>query len=361
MSDCLLLQEIQHFGKGSEEKGIKTREGKSFGKSSIRRILTNEKYIGLNVRMKYTTGRVFNKESYPKIRPCEEWLNLDKKSEKIPAIVSDEIFYKCQNIMQNKVNHINRKGIYNGITEYAGLIICGKCGAKYISNSDKGRKFYNCSTKKLKGTKCCNNPNVSLKDLDNQINEISYMTALLAYKEHYIYPLIFLYYELLKKVSQSNIDGLNELKEELSKLYEKKDKYIELFTDGIISKDELVNKTKTIDFKIKELEEQINEITKPNNEILKDIKELEKTLLKIETLEIKDHYTKDEIIEDIEKIIIHEDKQIEVIYKTKYLIDSIAEKYNIEDVYNKEEFIEMLNNDDSEIKGWILNKLSVKL
>lgn len=75
---------------------------------------------------------------------------------------------------------------YIRIIEYFGRIICGKYGAKYISNTNKGRNFI-IVAQKLKETKYHNNFNASLKDLDKQINE------------------------LLKKILQSNIKGLKFL------------------------------------------------------------------------------------------------------------------------------------------------------
>ena len=37
-------------------------------KSTLRRIIDNEKYCGLNNSLKYDTGEVFNKNSYPKVK-----------------------------------------------------------------------------------------------------------------------------------------------------------------------------------------------------------------------------------------------------------------------------------------------------
>lgn len=52
----------------------------------------------------------------------------NRETDKIPAIISKELFDTTQNIFQSKVNHVNQVGIYRGTTDYAGLIQCGKCG-----------------------------------------------------------------------------------------------------------------------------------------------------------------------------------------------------------------------------------------
>lgn len=107
------------------ENKICTRKGKNFGKSTIRAILTNEKYKGWSVRNKYDTGTVFNKNSCAKIRDKSEW--IIHITEKVPAIVSEKDFDKVQEMLYNKKEHILNKGIYHGISEFCGKIICGKC------------------------------------------------------------------------------------------------------------------------------------------------------------------------------------------------------------------------------------------
>ena len=65
------------------EHNITTRNHKPFCKSTLRRIITNEKYCGLNNSLKYDTGEVFNKNSYPKVK--DEY--TVQPTDKIPAIV----------------------------------------------------------------------------------------------------------------------------------------------------------------------------------------------------------------------------------------------------------------------------------
>ena len=107
------------------ENKMFTRAGKPFCKSTIRHILTNEKYKGWSVRNKFDTGTVFNKNSCAKINDKSEW--IIHITEKVPAIISEEDFDKVQEMLDSKKAHILNKGIYHGISEFAGKIICGKC------------------------------------------------------------------------------------------------------------------------------------------------------------------------------------------------------------------------------------------
>jgi hypothetical protein len=158
---------------------VKECKAYEYQSSSIRRIITNEKYCGLDNSLKYDTGEVFNKNSYPKVK--DEY--TVQPTDKIPAIISRDLFYKCKDIMHSKTNYKNQCGIYNGSSKYKNLIYCGVCGSVYHSNRDKGRIFYNCSNKKLHGTAACNSVNVSEKQIDTYINWVLPLPKIFRYPD----------------------------------------------------------------------------------------------------------------------------------------------------------------------------------
>lgn len=138
---------IRRIEKLLTENKIFTRKDKPFYTTTLKGILTNEKYKGWSVRNKYDTGTVFNKNTCAKIRDQKEWI-IDKSMDKVPAIVSEEDFDKVQEILNSKKEHVLNKGRYFGVSEFATKIICGKCGGVYYANRDGDRRFYNCSVKK---------------------------------------------------------------------------------------------------------------------------------------------------------------------------------------------------------------------
>ena len=147
-----------------EENKIFTRNGKPFGKTTIRNILRNEKYFGCNNANKYDVGVIFHRH-FPRIRETKEY-DPENISDRISPIITKELFDRCQEMLNSKVNHRINVGINSGKTEYAGKLICGKCGSKYIGNTDRGKHFYNCSGKKTKGIAFCNGKNVYPAELD---------------------------------------------------------------------------------------------------------------------------------------------------------------------------------------------------
>ena len=153
-----------------EEHNIRTRNGKPFVKSTISKILDNEKYCGLRNNMKHKLGNdLFDKFTSPKRKSDDEYI-VDE-SDKIPAIITKELFYKCREIRYSKKNREKQLGLRKAASKYGGKVWCASCGEPYISNVDRGRKFYNCKTKKNFGTKKCNNSNVSQMILDRELKK----------------------------------------------------------------------------------------------------------------------------------------------------------------------------------------------
>lgn len=148
-----------------KKQGVKTRNGIDFCKSTIMRIIDNEKYAGFNNGGKYYTGQVYVDKHYAKVK--DDYTIV--KTDKIEPIVSEELFNACKKVREKKTDVYNQRGINKGFSKYSGKIFCAKCGAPYISNVDKGRKFYNCKTKKNYGIKVCKNLNVNEERLDNMV------------------------------------------------------------------------------------------------------------------------------------------------------------------------------------------------
>lgn len=192
-----------------------TRNGKPFCKSTVRRILDNEKYAGLNNPLKYETGEVFTTKHSPKVRA--DYMERVKPNEKIPAIISQEDFFYCRELLHSKVNYQKNIGVYNGISKYAGLLYCGLCGAKYYANKDKGRAFYNCSARKTLGTEYCPGVNVSEAEVDRLLERMDEDAEYIYQQEVEITSNII--FSVIKETI-TTLEQSTERKEQASKLQE---------------------------------------------------------------------------------------------------------------------------------------------
>lgn len=326
-----------------DENGITTRQGKKFAKTTLVKILQNEKYYGCNVRNKYTTGEIFYKHS-PKVLSSNKWLIHE---DMIPAIITKEIFLKCQEIRSSKVNSVNQKGIHHGTSEFAGKIKCGKCGNTYIRNIDRGKPFYNCSLKKTKGTNICNGKNLSQKNLDkfmellmNEILPEYYVNQ----KEEIIEALEKSKIELLSRIDQKTEAEIESLTIELENLNNKKNRLVDLFLEGNFNKDYLDIKANEVDEQINILKDKIDDLSKSNLQIEEDIMEINRYIQSFESMKLMDKFTLSEAIDEIEEIIICDTTLIVLVKITKLLE---GEKYQDNLIlYNYNEDITNIDFDD---------------
>jgi len=333
---------------------LHTRASKPFCKSTIRRILDNEKYAGLNNALKYDTGAVMQKYSYPKVKDEYEVIASDK----IEPIIDKELFYRCKELLKSKVNYKNQKGIYKGISKYSGMIYCGICGSVFHSNVDRGDVFYNCSNKKRNGVVACNCPNISERFLDVYMDELSdkWIGDTISGQKYYAFTVI---YNLIRyKFTQLNKDRSLQAKNIEKEILEQQsilNNYSELYARTLTNKEYLLDSMDKVDKKIQSLNVDLLECTKDNDSIIEDITKLYDLHIQIQDMEIQDtinyksktQYTKEESFKMIEKIVISDKGKpfgIEAyIYKTQEIRDLIEEYRNEIDIkpVSPEEFHEI--------------------
>lgn len=316
-----------------ESDGITTRDGKSFARSTISNILENEKYCGDLVRNKYDSGTVFYK-SYPKLKPEKEWI-IHENNEKVPAIISKELFEKCVGIKKGK--SVNHRGVYRGKSKFAGIIKCGKCGSSYIRNNDRGRYFYNCSLKKAKGLQGCDNVNVNESLLEEKINKYkngSFHFVFGMSKDTKVQQLNELKNELLKRIDQEKSSEVKQKKIALEQLYDKKNKLLDLYLEEDFSKDELDRRRNIIDIEIEKMGNEIKNLSMHNEDIYNEVVEIEEQIEAIKKLKVKETYNDKEIIENIHEIEVHKDHcgnvSLAFRFKAFDLIDRIIDKYKMQ-------------------------------
>lgn len=129
-------------------RGIKTKKGNEWGKSSFFTILHNERYTGVYI---------FN----------------DVRIEGgMPVIIERSLFDRVQRIMKTKKNPQGRKRADDGIYLLTGKLFCGKCGSHMIGMSGTSKNgdshyYYICNDKRTNGT--CDKKAVRRDYLENVI------------------------------------------------------------------------------------------------------------------------------------------------------------------------------------------------
>ena len=125
-------------------RGIKTMKGNTWGRSSFQSLLKNEKYRGVYIfdDIKIEGG--------------------------MPRIVSDELFYKVQEVLKTKKNAQGRHRV-NGDYLLTGKLFCGKCGNRMVGISGTARNgtlhhYYTCKNKKS-----CHKHNVKRDYIEKEV------------------------------------------------------------------------------------------------------------------------------------------------------------------------------------------------
>lgn len=135
-------------------KGIKTGRGKPWGKNSFQNLVTNERYTGV-----YIYGDV-------------------RIEGGIPQIVSKELFFRVQEVIQTKGNARGRHRI-NGDYLLTGKLYCAKCGSAMVGVSGRGKHgelhhYYSCQKRRTE--KGCDKSHVRRDTL-----ELSVTRAIMQY------------------------------------------------------------------------------------------------------------------------------------------------------------------------------------
>lgn len=323
---------------GLNDRGIKNREGKPFAPTTIRHILDNEKYAGLNNALKHEAGQVFIDQHYSKPKPRDQY--EVKPSDRIEAIISPDQFYRCLEKRESKVNFQKRVGIYSGATKYAQLIHCGECGSVYHANTAKGgKRFYNCSGKRKGGTGFCKNRNITEDQLDlfikkQCIEDFAFSQAMQAF---------FASHWVLRRIER-DLNALDaDRKTAAEKLQAKIDEHIDeldalnaLYVKSKNRREQLAPQIDEKENLISVLREKLAEVSKPNDEIINDIGYWLPIYVKLHnaSYELKApmqedgmrdarQATPEEVLAEVEKLTIYDDEIIASYKLCKPVLDVV--------------------------------------
>ncbi|MFS0855327.1 recombinase family protein [Paenibacillus taichungensis] len=297
-------------------------KGDKWYEATISRILNNETYKGVYYYGK-TEVKQINGEKVQVPRPRDEW-----KAITIPAYIDESTYEKVRKCLES---NIKQGGRPSEVYLLKGMVRCGRCGAAVsggvacVTQSGTHR-YYTCTQKTRKsftvGTgesnKVCLGHNWRTDMIDTIIwKEV---IQIIESPKHLIE-------KMLERVSDKDkIDELENrkvvIKKELADKDKSKERYIDLYADGLIkSKDELTGKLQPLENDIERLKHELSAITdnlkitnEQNDDLQMAVSVLEKYQKIIKNdLQIKDKRKILSIL--VDKIVLHDDKRIEVFYK----------------------------------------------
>lgn len=291
------------------EKGIKANRGKSWNPSSVRYVLTNEKYVGDLLNQK---SYVDNPLTHKHIKNFGEKEKYYVKNHH-KGIISREVWNKAQEIYSKRSqtmipNGKNHNSKYSLKYAFSSKIECGICGTNYTRRMNEKRKD---GTRKVYWA-CCNrtvnvkNCEKSLFVAEDNLKEIfiQIYNSIIEKKHQTKDKLLKAIQETLKE--EDNNVKLDKLLASKKTLEERLSHLIDMKLDDYENKNAYVSKEKEINVELKRLDDEIKnyEIMKSNNKnISNQLKEIEKVLNAPKTIKDFDDETFNSLVE---KIIVGE-------------------------------------------------------
>ncbi len=319
-------------------KGIKNSKGNIYDKDTLKRIIENPKYKGY---YRGHTTEIIDYKTKKRINISKEE-QIIYKSDKIPKIVSEELWNKANKVLEERRTEI-KSNSYNSIKKYpyTSKIICGNDGCKYSRMTNKNNKLkprWACCNYIKYRLNVCKSPIIYECDLDNIfINILKKLFNL----NDIIKTLADYYINCKNNIEYGNV--ISDIENNIKKINLKKEKILDLLINNIITNNEYKEKNNNYNNDISILKKKID--------ILKEEKNKKSITPQKLINEVKEKLEYKDILEDfintfLEKVIVYKnnddrkDLTLEiymnignikntVIYKTNYLKEFKTNKYRV--------------------------------
>lgn len=319
-------------------KGIKNSKGNIYDKDTLKRIIENPKYKGY---YRGHTTEIIDYKTKKRINISKEE-QIIYKSDKIPKIVSEELWNKANKVLEERRTEIKSSN-YNSIKKYpyTSKIICGNDGCKYSRMTNKNNKSkprWACINYIKYRLNVCKSPIIYECDLDNIfINILKKLFDL----NDIIKTLAYHYINCKNNIEYDTV--ISDIENDIKKINLKKEKILDLLINNIITNNEYKEKNNNYNNDISILKKKID--------ILKEEKNKKSITPQKLINEVKEKLKYKDILEDfintfLEKVIVYKnnddrkDLTLEIymnignikntiIYKTNYLKEFKTNKYRV--------------------------------
>ena len=319
------------------EMGYFNSKGNKYTRSTIGRMLCNEKYKGESNSGRYEykgysglfthqpkTMRNYDDELRQQAREAQQKL-LEQGIVKIPAIISAEQFDKAQRITEANRKKYNNNCTYHGTTDYKRKIKCGCCGAwytagckKYMPTIKAVNRYYRCKHRttydEANGIPKCNNPSIKENELDTFLNSNAYYNHRMQSVISLLEMADFAKRRLCQFIDADSTKAVESIDNDITTITEKRKRLLALYADGIYSKQELDELTSDYTQQIDDLKAKREQLAKGNEEIEKQVAEIDvlcregkKELQELKHIIETEDYpkkTRKELLRDVDHITI---------------------------------------------------------
>ncbi len=291
------------------ERGLKTKRNCNFSQNAVCRILTNELYTGKVINGKqevedFLTGKRKEKDE-------TEWIVAERPDLKI---IEPKDFEKAQQILHGRHAsfNMNRERQSNKYL-FSTLIRCKECGWSFRRTVRTYKNTYVrwvCSGHNGKGADSC--PNAVTVDEDELIDVLQeYFSHILSQRKKVVKYVVD-EFQRVYRAKDENLEYEKELKSRLNKLTKARQKYMDMYADDLITRQELNDK---IGGSRKEMERLENELKMASYHLTKGEQlenVLNRTFKEIEDITDIREMTNAQLKRIIQKIEVDKEGNVEI-------------------------------------------------
>lgn len=253
------------------EKGLKTKRNSEWSQTGVCRILKNELYTGKIINGKeeiqdFLTGRRIEKDK-------SQWIVVSRPELRI---IDETVFDLAQKLMSSRSHAFNcDRERHSNQYLFSTLIKCKDCGWSFRRTVRKYKNTYIrwvCSGHNGLGASSC--PNAVAVDEDELISVLQTFFAEVIRQKKNVISYTVNEFRRVYKTRDENLSYEKEINIELLKLNKKRQKYMDMYADDLISREELNGKIGGMKKEIERIERELDLLSK---NITKD-EQLEKIL-----------------------------------------------------------------------------------
>ena len=291
------------------EKGLKTKRNCKWSQNAICRILTNELYTGKIINGKqevsdFLTGQRKEKDE-------TEWFVVERPELRI---IDDETFERAQEILHSRHDAFNISHERQSNKHlFSTLIKCKECGWSFRRTVRQYKNTYIrwvCSGHNGRGADSC--PNAVTVDEDELIEALQeYFVTVLKQKKKVV-QYVVKEFQRVYKAKDENLEYEKELNAQLSKIQKTRQKYMDMYTDDLITREELNDKIGGMKKEIERLENELKMISYhlTKGEQLEAV--LNSTFQQIEDIAEVRQMTNEQLKRIIQKIEVDKDGNVDI-------------------------------------------------
>lgn len=278
--------------------------------SSVRRILTNEMYIGNMVQGKNTT--ISYKIKKCRAIPKEEWIIVEGTHE---PIIEKDTFYQAQTLFNKNIRKSPTK---SEVDLFSGLVRCSDChrimNKKTNQHSYGTYHYYRCATARKMKKSACGNHTIRIDKMQHTVMVTIQKMVELAVQMS----------EALSKINRDpqRVKESDHLRQSLETLTSQREKeyrmQLDLYPDwksGVITQQEYLALKANIAEKIAVLDTKIENVKKTLDAYAHGIDDENAFITAFKKYENFTELTRGMLVELVDEILVHDNASIDVNFK----------------------------------------------